>query len=227
MNKQKGLFIAVEGIDGMGKSTQLAQLEQFLAARGFDVKRTREPTDSVYGREIRRIAQEGRDGISPDEEVNLFLKDRELDVRENILPALEAGEVVLVDRYYYSNMAYQGALGIDPERIRALNAHFPKPDLVIMLDASPATGIGRIRGGRGETNNQGYEQEDFLAKVRAIFAAMPDDNIVRIDASRDLEAVTGEVRAHVLARLSPPPGGAGLGVGGSHRSESPARERES
>ncbi|MNX88525.1 Thymidylate kinase [compost metagenome] len=201
MNKQKGLFIAVEGIDGMGKSTQLAQLERFLEAQGFPVKRTREPTDSVYGREIRRIAAEGRDGITLDEELNLFIRDRELDVNENILPALAAGAVVLVDRYFYSNIAYQGALGIDPERIRALNAHFPKPDLVLMLDAPPTTGIARIRGGRGEVNNQGYEQEEFLEKVRAIFATMPDANIVRIDASQDLEAVTENVRSTVLERL--------------------------
>ncbi|MBO9542335.1 dTMP kinase [bacterium] len=202
MNKQKGLFIAVEGIDGMGKSTQLAQLEQFLEAQGFPVKRTREPTDSVYGREIRRIAAEGRDGITLDEELNLFIQDRALDVNENILPALEAGAVVLVDRYFYSNIAYQGALGIDPDHIRALNAHFPKPDLVLMLDAPPSTGIGRIRGGRGEANNKGYEQEEFLVKVREIFAAMPDANIVRVDASRDLATVTNEVRALVMDRLA-------------------------
>lgn len=202
MNKQKGLFIAVEGIDGMGKSTQLAQLEQYLEAQGFPVKRTREPTDSAYGREIRRIASEGRDGITLDEELNLFIQDRELDVRENILPALEAGAVVLVDRYFYSNIAYQGALGIDPAHIRALNAHFPTPDLVIMLDAPPTTGITRIRGGRGEANNQGYEQEDFLHKVRDIFASMPDANIVRVDASRDLEAVTNDVRTLVMSRLT-------------------------
>lgn len=202
MTQRKGFMIVVEGIDGMGKSTQLAALEDFLTREGYRVRRTKEPTDSAFGREIRRIAQEGRAGVSLEDELDLFLKDRELDVRENILPALEAGEVVLVDRYFYSNIAYQGALGLDPEHIRRLNAGFPVPDLVLLLDAPPTVGIGRIRGGRGEANNQGYEQEDFLDRVRALFRAMPDANIVRIDATRDLETVTREVRDTVMSRLA-------------------------
>ncbi len=194
-------MIVVEGIDGMGKSTQLAALESFLTSAGYRVRRTKEPTDSAYGREIRRIAQEGRAGVTLEDELNLFLKDRELDVRENILPALEAGEVVLIDRYFYSNIAYQGALGLDPAHIRRANAQFPVPDLVILMDAPPTVGIGRIRGGRGEANNQGYEQEDFLEKVRALFHAMPDPNIVRVDATRDLATVTRDVRDLVASRL--------------------------
>lgn len=194
-------MIVVEGIDGMGKSTQLTELQAFLEGQGYRVRRTKEPTDSDYGREIRRIAQEGRAGIPLEHELELFLKDRALDVRENIQPALEGGEVVLVDRYFYSNIAYQGALGLDPALIRKANEGFPVPDLVLMLDAPPTVGIGRIRGGRGEVNNQGYEQEDFLERVRALFRAMPDPNIVRIDATQDLATVTRDVRAAVMNRL--------------------------
>lgn len=202
MRQRKGFMIVVEGIDGMGKSTQLAELATYLASQGYGVRRTKEPTDSEYGREIRRIAQEGRHGVTLEDELNLFLKDRALDVRENIQPALEAGEVVLIDRYFYSNIAYQGALGLDPAAIRKANEGFPVPDLVIMMDAPPTIGIGRIRGGRGEANNQGYEQEDFLEKVRALFRAMPDANIVRIDATRDLATVTRDVRELVMSRLA-------------------------
>ncbi|HEY9857084.1 MAG TPA: dTMP kinase [Stenomitos sp.] len=202
MTQRKGFFIVVEGIDGMGKSTQLAELEAYLRAQGYGVRRSKEPTDSDYGREIRRIAQQGRANVSLEDELGLFLKDRELDVRENILPALEAGEVVLLDRYFYSNIAYQGALGLDPAHIRQANEGFPVPDLVILMDAPPTVGIGRIRGGRGEVNNQGYEQEDFLEKVRALFRAMPDPNIVRVDATRDLASVTRDVRDLVMSRLA-------------------------
>lgn len=202
MTQRNGYMIVVEGIDGMGKSTQLAELEAYLTSQGFRVRRTKEPTDSEYGREIRRIAQLGRAGVTLEDELSLFLKDRDLDVRENITPALEAGEVVLVDRYFYSNIAYQGALGLDPAVIRKANEGFPVPDLVILMEAPPTVGIGRIRGGRGEANNQGYEQEDFLNKVQALFRAMPDANIVRIDATRDLATVTREVRELVTSRLA-------------------------
>lgn len=195
-------MIVVEGLDGLGKSTQLAALEQHLTSLGYRVRRTKEPTDSEYGRAIRRIAAEGRAGVTLQDELDLFLKDRELDVRDNILPALEAGEVVLVDRYFYSNIAYQGALGLDPTLIRKANEGFPVPDLVILMDAPPTVGIGRIRGGRGEVNNQGYEQEEFLEQVRALFHAMPDPNIVRVDATRDLDTVTRDVRALVMSQLA-------------------------
>jgi dTMP kinase len=195
MTNRSGTFIVVEGIDGMGKSTQIARLAAYLEQRGHFVRRSREPTDSEYGCEIRRIAREGRDGVSLEQELDLFLKDREIDVRDNILPALEAGGIALVDRYFYSNIAYQGALGLDPERIRAANSpRFPTPDLMLLFDAPPQVGIERIRQGRGEANNQGYEQEAFLEQVRANFLAMPDPEIIRIDAARDEEAVAAQVQ---------------------------------
>lgn len=202
MNKRKGFFIAFEGIDGLGKSTQIARLADFLTSQGLRVRRTREPTDSEYGREIRRIAASGREGVTLDVELELFLKDRELDVRQNILPGLDAGEVVLVDRYFYSNIAYQGALGLDVSVIRAANeSRFPAPDLVLLMDALPATGIARIHAGRGEANNLGYEQADYLEKVRANFHAMRDANIVRIDAEREADAIADEIRTVVTNRI--------------------------
>ena len=142
MTNRSGTFIVVEGIDGMGKSTQIARLAAYLEQRGHFVRRSREPTDSEYGCEIRRIAREGRDGVSLEQELDLFLKDREIDVRDNILPALEAGGIALVDRYFYSNIAYQGALGLDPERIRAANSpRFPTPDLMLLFDSQTSGGL--------------------------------------------------------------------------------------
>lgn len=198
---RKGYFIAFEGIDGLGKSTQLAEVARVLTQAGFEVRTSREPTDSEYGRAIRCIAQHGRQDISPDEELALFVKDRALDVETNILPGLARGAVVLVDRYFYSNLAYQGALGVAADRIREANAGFPVPDLVLLFDAPPEVGIARIRQGRGEANNQGYEQADFLARVRERFAAMIGPNVVRIDATREAPAITQEVREIVLERL--------------------------
>ena len=202
MTKRKGYFIAVEGIDGMGKTTQVDALESYFVSLGVTVCRTKEPTDSSYGKDIRQIAQQGREGISLEQELELFIKDREIDVQENIAPGLDKGSLVLVDRYFYSNIAYQGALGLDPMAIRKANeTRFPIPDLVLLLDAPPSVGISRIRHGRGEVNNQGYEQEDFLESVRIQFLAMSDPSIVRFDAAQSLEIITQAIRDLVWHRV--------------------------
>ncbi|HBN09619.1 MAG TPA: dTMP kinase [Cyanobacteria bacterium UBA8530] len=195
------MFVVFEGIDGSGKSSQIGKLKEKLEKRGFDVATSREPTDSPYGRRIREIAQSGRTGVSAEEEVELFVCDREIDVKENILPVLERGGIVILDRYFYSNIAYQGALGLGPEWIRAKNIGFPEPDLVFLLDLAPEQGIERILRGRGEENNQGYEQLDFLKKVRRNYLSMGDSNILRIDASQPEELVAEQIWEEIEERL--------------------------
>lgn len=189
----KGLFLVLEGIDGAGKTCQIARLKNRLEELGYEVASSREPTESPYGMRIREIARSGRAGIAPEEEVELFVCDREIDVKSNILPVLESGGIVVLDRYYYSNIAYQGALGLEPNWIRSKNYGFPEPDLVLLLDLDPEQGIERIRGGRNEENNQGYEQLDFLKKVRQNYQAMRDPVIRRIDASRSEEFVFQQI----------------------------------
>ena len=155
-----GVLIAFEGIDGCGKSTQARLLRDELIARGHVVAIYREPGDTVPGRELRRIFVEGRN-VTPFEEMQLFLEDRKIDVRDNILPSLAAGEVVLMDRYYLSSIVYQGSLGLDSEVIRTANEAFaPIPDLTLILDLEVATGRERIRRQRGTTNT--FEAEASL-----------------------------------------------------------------
>lgn len=186
-----GLFVVFEGIDGSGKSTQARLLCETLAAAGWDVVPTREPTDGPHGRRIRGIAARGRAGTTLDEEIALFVEDRREHVRGVIRPALRRGCVVICDRYYYSTIAYQGALGADVAALRRLNeaTHgFPRPDRVYYVRVSPRTGIGRINAHRGGANT-GYERAAYLKRVAAIFDALDDPCILRVRGAGRADAV--------------------------------------
>jgi dTMP kinase len=193
----KGILIIIEGIDGAGKSTQARMLFDELQRLGIDVILSREPTDSKYGRKIRELAEKGRETVRPEEEYRLFMKDRKIHVDTLILPALTDGKVVILDRYYFSTIAYQGALGLDPAKIRQENEAFcPIPDIVLMVDIPTAIGIDRIKKYRKETPNL-FEKASYLEKVAENLAALSDDFIVRIDGSGHLEDVQRRIRAQV------------------------------
>jgi dTMP kinase len=186
---KKGCLVNIEGIDGAGKTTQLRLLRDWLRKSGIDAVILKEPTEGVYGRQIRQSAA-AHEQVSPAEEMRLFMLDRREDVRQNILPALEAGKLVVMDRYYQSNMAYQGARGLDPWKIGTENEQFsPVPDLVIVLDIDPALGLSRITNSR-KTALDSFEKEDYLRQVRDIFLAIGrKPNGVIIDASQPPEKV--------------------------------------
>lgn len=185
-----GLLVAFEGVDGAGKTTQAERLRDRLTATGVEVILTKEPTDSEYGRRIRQIAREGREGISAEQELDLFLKDRELDVTRTIAPMLERGGIVLMDRYYFSNIAYQGALGLDPRHIQEVNEQrFPTPDLTLLFVIPPEASTRRIHEGREGGTNLGYEKLDFLQRVEAVYEAIRSPGLLRIDATRSMEEV--------------------------------------
>jgi dTMP kinase len=163
----QGILIAFEGIDGSGKSTQARHLCATLEECGLSTTLLHEPGNTEYGDQIRQLFEHGR-SVSPEEEMQLFLEDRRIDVRENILPALAEGRVVIMDRYYFSSMAYQGALGLDPELIREKNeAIAPRPHLTLILDVVPDTGVTRIRARRDVPNT--FERVDYLLMVRELF----------------------------------------------------------
>ena len=124
---KKGTFIVFEGIDGTGKSTQIKLLANTLVKLGHKVVLTREPTEGVYGQKIRALYQ-NRSAVSASEELELFIKDRREHIESVIKPALEAGNVVLCDRYFLSTAAYQGGAGCDPETIFARHRFAPEPD---------------------------------------------------------------------------------------------------
>ncbi len=171
------MFIVIEGIDGTGKSTQAKRLADHLTSQGRTVILSREPTDGPWGTLLRNSASTGR--LSPEEELETFLKDRRQHVEEKIAPALAAGHTVILDRYYFSTMAYQGARGFDPQEIRRKNEAFaPIPDLLLILDLDVDTAIERI-GVRGDTANE-FEQRANLARCREIFLSLKDEPFARI-----------------------------------------------
>jgi len=183
----RGLLIAIEGIDGSGKTTNASELFSYLKNLGYPVLLLKEPSDSIYGQKIR--SSEKR--LPVEEELKLFLLDREIDVRERIVPALEEGKIVIMDRYYYSNIAYQSARGIEAEKIRELNERFaPKPDLVIILDVSPEIALERIKV-RGKTT--AFEEKEYLERVRENFLKIADERTIVVNAERPLEEVREEI----------------------------------
>lgn len=192
---KKGILIAIEGIDGAGKTTQAKNLLDALTKEGFDAVCFKEPTAGQWGLKIREIALNGRNHITIEEELNYFIFDRREDVKENIEPALKSNKIVIMDRYYHSNIAYQGSLGINPEKIRIKNEeeeHFPIPDVVIILDVKPKIGTSRIKKFRKEKLNK-YEQEKYLASVRDIFKEMSQENIQIIDGTRSIDEMKEQI----------------------------------
>jgi dTMP kinase len=185
----RGILATIEGIDGAGKTTQTHILAERLAKEGFSVVTFKEPTEGKWGQKIRNLANHGRN-LSAREELQLFLKDRHEDVETNIKPSLAEKRIVIMDRYYLSNIAYQGALGLDTNEIRQMNEEFaPIPDIVIILDVAPSIGQSRLVNGRKEKPNH-FENEEYLEKVREQFQSMQHHkNVQVIDGSRTIEAV--------------------------------------
>ena len=189
------MFIVFEGIDGAGKSTQIQLLAQALRERGLELVLSREPTDGPWGRKLRESATTGR--MSAADELEHFIRDRTEHVATLIEPALAAGRWVIVDRYYYSTIAYQGVRGLDPHALQQkMESLFPKPDRVFLLDLDPSAAVKRIRHGRGEDLNE-FEQRESLERIRRLFLSLEGDEILVIDANRS----NAEVHEAILAQL--------------------------
>lgn len=198
----QGKFIVFEGIDGAGKSTQIARLAEALTAAGREILVTAEPTESTVG-DLLRAALAGKDDRTPAEMAALFALDRVGHNRE-IAAALAAGKDVICDRYYYSSLAYQGSL-CDYEWVRRMNCECPDirhPDLCVFLDLTTEQALARIavRGIEAEI----YEKKETLSLFRATFLkvlhTLPDP-IAVIDAAGSVDEVAAAVRDAVKRRL--------------------------
>jgi len=135
-----GFLIAIEGIDGAGKTTLAAHLAAQLGHGGTRVHLTKEPTRGPWGTRLRESAATGR--LRPEEEAELLLRDRRDHVEQLIAPALARGECVILDRYFPSMVAYQGAAGLDPADLLHANDFAPRPDVLLVLDSRPPHGRG-------------------------------------------------------------------------------------
>lgn len=204
-----GRFIVFEGIDGAGKTTQIALLAEWLRSQGRQVAVTAEPTDGEVGRLLRR-ALSGELPSSPCERAALFVLDR---IRHNTDPnggieaLLSVGTDVICDRYYYSTLAYQGS-ETDPEWTARMNLDCPairRPDLCVFLDLTPEESIKRIEA-RGEAREI-YETRERLAAVREKFLQSFErlretDRIVTVNASGSIDETQARIRAAVAECLA-------------------------
>ena len=195
-----GLFIAFEGGDGAGKSTQVALLRDALEAVGRTVTVTRQPGGTDLGRQIRDLVLHG-DHVAPRAEALLFAADKAHHVDQLIKPALAAGDVVLTDRYTDSAVAYQGAgRELGAQEIHDLNMWAVDgvvPDLTVVVDVSAQEGRRR----RGEVHDRlESEQDDFHESIRAHFLAMAQGNPQRYLVA-DGTLPPAEIHAQVLDRL--------------------------
>lgn len=189
---RRGTLIVLEGIDGTGKSTQAKRLGEWFVSQGREVVLSREPTSGPWGTKLRQSAATGR--LSPEDELEYFLNDRRQHVEELLAPSLAAGRIVILDRYYFSTMAYQGARGFDPAEIRRRNESFaPVPDLLLVMDLDVDTSLQRI-GARGDVANE-FEKRENLERCREIFLSLRDEPFARvIDSSGSLDEVTRRIR---------------------------------
>ncbi|MBF0551126.1 MAG: dTMP kinase [Deltaproteobacteria bacterium] len=201
LHQNRETFVAFEGIDGSGKTTQAHMLTDYLASRGIEVVLTCEPTNGPIGQAIRQAAV-SPNPISPQEETELFIRDRADHVQNLILPALRLKQVVITDRYYLSTMAYQGARGLDPETIRRQNELFaPSPNLTLLIDIPPAIALQRIQA-RGR-HLEKFEMFDFLVRVREIYltqVTLGFPGLVLIDGRQEPAAVHHHV-TNLVERL--------------------------
>jgi dTMP kinase len=209
------MFITFEGIEGTGKSTQIALLKAHLESLGERVLVTLEPGGSRIGAELRRVllSLENRD-ICPRAELFLYLADRAQHVDQVVRPALDAGTIVLSDRFADSTVAYQAfGRGLDPEMLHGLNELAVGglwPQLTILLDIDPRAGLERAlrRNQReGKTVAEGRFEAESLAfhgRVRQgylAWAARFPERIRVVDASGTPEATALAIRDIVEARL--------------------------
>ena len=184
------VLINLEGIDGCGKSTQSQFLMDKFESDNEKIVLLKEPTNGKYGQKLWEMLS-GKIEATTEEILELFVLDRKEHVNQKIKPALDEGKIVLMDRYYYSTMAYQAAAGIDVNRIRKDNEFAPKPDIVLIFDLPAVLAIKRVRN---HSVADVFEKEEYLERVRKAYLNLEGDSLVRIiDATRTPEKIFDEV----------------------------------
>ena len=199
----KGLFIVMEGPDGSGKTTQINLLEQYLKEAGYECLITREPGGTVIGEEGRElILNPEYKEMSPVTEMLLYAASRAQLVHEVIGPALEAGRIVISDRFVDSSIVYQGiARNLGISTVAAVNAPgigIYRPDGIFFIDLSEAEGIRRKKNQK-KLDRMEQESIDFHHLVsegyRKVLAERPE--VIKIDGGKDIDVIQKKIRNHV------------------------------
>jgi dTMP kinase len=195
----KGMFITLEGVDGAGKSSHLDWLATWFRERGHWVRMTREPGGTPVGEKLREIVL--HEPMHPETEALIMFAARREHIAAVIRPALEAGEVVISDRFTDASFAYQcGGRGLDEARLEALEAWVHadlQPDLTLLFDLPTEIAAHRLASARSPDRFE-REQADFHARVRAAYlrrAQRHPGRIRVVDGSRSLDAVRAQLAA--------------------------------
>lgn len=200
----RGRFITVEGVEGVGKSTNIDYLDGLIRAAGYETVLTREPGGTPMAERIRELLLEHGDESVPDiAELLLFFAARAVNLSNLVRPALARGEWVICDRFTDATRAYQGAgRGLDLDRIEHLANWVQEglePDLTLLFDAPVAVGMARASK-RGQADRMESEKVEFYERVREAYLALAAEapqRITVIDASVELERVRTQVAAAV------------------------------
>jgi dTMP kinase len=204
-----GLFIAFEGGDGAGKSTQAARLSDALESRGLSVLRTREPGGTPIGEKLRSLVLDhGHGTIDARTEALMFAAARAAHAHQVIRPALANGTVVVTDRYIDSSVAYQGAgRGLGADGVLSLNEWATEglhPHLTVLLDVDPADGRQRRTAGDATEDRLESEPDEFHSAIRHAFldlaGAAPSSYLV-LPAGDDIEALAARILERVESLL--------------------------
>jgi dTMP kinase len=201
---KQGRFISFEGIEGCGKTTQIARLAEFLKSQSMAHTVTREPGGTAVGEGIRKILLNSETiHLTAASELLLFFASRSQNILEKIKPSLDRGDMVICDRFYHASMAYQGyGRGISLDfitRLTELVCDRFRPELTILLDIEPAVGLARARARNyGRVEDEGrFEAEDleFYARVRNGYLelARKDSRIKVISADRSIEEIHRDI----------------------------------
>ena len=193
---KKGVLIAVEGIDGAGKTTQAYLLVEKLKKLGVKAEYTTEPT---YGRvgDILRLHVARMKKREPIYEALLYTADRFEHVKRVIQPKIRRGIVLVSDRYVYSTLAYQGAAGLDERWLRELNFFAPKPNLTIYIDVPPEKSLRRITGRKTV-----FEELNYARKVREFYLKLAKkEGFLVFDGTKKIEALHEEIVSATVKRL--------------------------
>jgi dTMP kinase len=208
VNLSQGVLIAFEGIDGSGKTTQIKKVATFLEKRSYKVKVTHQPNhNSPYARLIKDKVKKKREEVTPEEELDWYTKDRAWDLEHNILPYLKKKQLVLVDRYYMSSAAYQGALNaFTLNFVLEKNSFARKPDLWLILDVSVPLGQSRLRERKKKNEAQDkleipVYQEKVLENYKKLAKMDIGGKVEWIDASTDEDSLTQTIGAVILTFL--------------------------
>ncbi len=197
-----GLFIAFEGLDGSGLSTQAAKLSEWFTANKYSCVLTKEPTVSLIGGFIKSILRKEWKTDSMTLQL-LFCADRSHHLNTEILPALKSGKVVITDRYLFSTLAFGSADPlIDVSVLEKINSQFLQPDITFFIDVPAKVSLERIKTSRFDTEL--FEREEKLEKTRQAFLELTNKskNFYRVDGTQSIEDVHEVVKEIVKRAIS-------------------------